>query len=151
MKRRKVFDGVSLRLEPAKIHAVVGNNGSGKSTLLRLILNLNSPQVGRVLWDGADIRQFTDKQIAEWCGYVPQECALFTGSIRDNIAGFEDCVSDEDVIEISRSMGLMKTFRTTRRLQHKNWRKRAYIVGWSASKNSDCTGTRDEPEGDPAG
>ena len=105
-EEKKVFDGISLRLEPAKIHAVVGNNGSGKSTLLRLILNLNSPQVGRVLWDGADIRQFTDKQIAEWCGYVPQECALFTGSIRDNIAGFKDCVSDEDVIEISRSMGL---------------------------------------------
>ena len=31
---RKIFEGISLKLEPAKIHAVVGNNGSGKSTLL---------------------------------------------------------------------------------------------------------------------
>lgn len=105
-EEKKIFEGVSLKLEPAQIHAVVGNNGSGKSTLLKLILNLYSPQSGKVLWDGADIRQFNSSQIANWCGYVPQECTLFTGSIRDNIASFKDNVSDEEVINIARAMGL---------------------------------------------
>jgi len=59
-----------------------------------------------VLWDGADIRQFNPSQIANWCGYVPQECTLFTGSIRDNIAGFRDNVSDEEVINVARALGL---------------------------------------------
>ena len=103
---KKIFEGISLKFEPAKIHAIVGNNGSGKSTLLKLILNLNSPQAGKVLWDGADIRQFNPSQIANWCGYAPQECTLFTGSIRDNIAGFQDNVSDEEVINVARAMGL---------------------------------------------
>ena len=103
---KKIFEGISLKLEPAKIHAVVGNNGSGKSTLLKLMLNLYSPQAGKVIWDGADIRQFNPSQIANWCGYVPQECTLFTGSIRDNVAGFRDNVSDEEVINIARAMGL---------------------------------------------
>ena len=103
---RKIFEGISLKLEPAKIHAVVGNNGSGKSTLLKLMLNLYSPQAGKVIWDGADIRQFNPSQISNWCGYVPQECTLFTGSIRDNVAGFRDNVSDEEVINIARAMGL---------------------------------------------
>ena len=105
-EEKKVFGGVTLNFEPGKIHAIVGNNGSGKSTLLKLMLNLYSPQAGKVLWDGADIRQFTHKQIADWCGYVPQECALFTGSIRDNIAGFKDNVTDEEIIQIARAMGL---------------------------------------------
>ena len=103
---KKIFEGISLKLEPAKIHAVVGNNGSGKSTLLKLMLNLYSPQAGKVIWDGADIRQFNPSQISNWCGYVPQECTLFTGSIRDNVAGFRDNVSDEEVINIARAMGL---------------------------------------------
>ena len=105
-EEKKIFGGITLNFEPGKIHAVVGNNGSGKSTLLKLMLNLYSPQAGKVLWDGADIRQFTHKQIADWCGYVPQECTLFTGSIRDNIAGFKNNVTDEGVIKISRAMGL---------------------------------------------
>ena len=103
---KKIFEGISLKLEPAKIHAVVGNNGSGKSTLLKLLLNLYSPHAGKVIWDGADIRQFNPSQISNWCGYVPQECTLFTGSIRDNVAGFRDNVSDEEVINIARAMGL---------------------------------------------
>ena len=103
---KKIFEGISLKLEPAKIHAVVGNNGSGKSTLLKLMLNLYSPQAGKVIWDGADIRQFNPSQISNWCGYVPQECTLFTGSIRDNVAGFRENVSDEEVINIARAMGL---------------------------------------------
>jgi ABC-type bacteriocin/lantibiotic exporter with double-glycine peptidase domain len=103
---KKIFEGISLKFEPARIHAIVGNNGSGKSTLLKLMLDLYSPQAGKVLWDGADIRQFNPSQIANWCGYVPQECTLFTGSIRDNIAGFRDNVSDEEVINVARALGL---------------------------------------------
>jgi ATP-binding cassette subfamily C protein LapB len=103
---KKIFEGISVKFEPARIHAIVGNNGSGKSTLLKLMLDLHSPQAGKVLWDGADIRQFNPSQIANWCGYVPQECTLFTGSIRDNIAGFRDNVSDEEVINVARALGL---------------------------------------------
>ena len=50
-------DGVSLKLEPGKITAVVGPNGAGKSTLLRMACGLISPDSGSVLYDGIPVRK----------------------------------------------------------------------------------------------
>ena len=83
---RPVIDGVSLTLEPGGVVALMGPNGSGKSTLLKLMQGLYRPAVGRVLLDGADVAQFTRAEMAAWIGYVPQDCVLLAGTIRDNIA-----------------------------------------------------------------
>ena len=91
------IESVSLTLEPGGICGVLGPNGSGKSTLLKLMQGLYRPARGRVLLDGADIAQFTRAELADWIGYVPQECVLFAGSIRDNIAQRRPGASDEEV------------------------------------------------------
>jgi len=101
-----VLKNVSMVFEPGKVHAVIGSNGSGKSTLLKLIQNLYPPDMGKILWDQADVRQFQQGQLASWLGYVSQECTLFDGTIRDNIAGFSAEVSDDEVIKISKELGL---------------------------------------------
>jgi peptide/nickel transport system ATP-binding protein len=49
------LDGVSLALHPGRITAIVGGSGSGKSTLANLLLGLESPTAGAVLFEGADI------------------------------------------------------------------------------------------------
>jgi ATP-binding cassette subfamily C protein LapB len=53
---------------------------------------------GRVLLDEADVAQFTQRQLAGWVGYLPQECTLFAGSIRENIAIAYPDSEDVDVI-----------------------------------------------------
>ncbi|PPR10256.1 MAG: Leukotoxin export ATP-binding protein LtxB [Alphaproteobacteria bacterium MarineAlpha11_Bin1] len=103
---KRVLEDITLSFRPGEIHAVVGNNGSGKSTLFKLVLNLYKPQAGRILWDEADIRQFDHSQLSSWYGYVPQDCTLFTGSIRDNIASFSDEIPDREVIGIAQELGL---------------------------------------------
>lgn len=65
----KILDGFSLYLEKGDAMILEGDNGCGKSTLLRLILGLEKPSAGRILYDGKEerppvgyIKQFSDKQ-----------------------------------------------------------------------------------------
>lgn len=101
--QRPVIDGVSLTLEPGGVVALMGPNGSGKSTLLKLMQGLYRPGAGRVLLDGADVTQFTRAEMAGWIGYVPQDCVLLAGTIRDNIAHRKP---DADAGEIVRAAHL---------------------------------------------
>lgn len=103
---RPAIAGVGFRLEPGRVHALVGRNGSGKSTLLKLLQGLYTPESGRVLLDGADIRQFGRAEIARRIGYVPQDTALFTGSIRDNIALRKPDADDAAIIAAAQHAGV---------------------------------------------
>jgi ATP-binding cassette subfamily C protein LapB len=103
---RPVVDTVSVTFEVGGIHALIGRNGSGKSTLLKLAQGLYPPSKGRVLLDGADVAQFTRTELARWIGYVPQECVLFAGTLRDNIGHRKPEVTDEEIIEAATAAGV---------------------------------------------
>jgi ABC-type bacteriocin/lantibiotic exporter with double-glycine peptidase domain len=93
-----VIDGIDGSIGPGGLHGIIGANGSGKTTLLKLIRGIYTPASGRVLLDEADLAQFTQRQLADWIGYLPQECTLFAGSIRDNIAIAHPDADDETVV-----------------------------------------------------
>lgn len=105
-KNAPVVDNVKFDIGPGGITALLGKNGSGKTTILKLIHGLYKPTSGRVLLDGADTAQFTREELVRWMGYVPQECVLFTGSIRDNIAYGNPQASDEDILRAARQAGV---------------------------------------------
>ncbi len=65
--------------------ALVGPSGAGKTTLVNLIPRFYDPTTGRVLIDGHDIRGVQMRSLREQIGIVPQETALFSGTVRDNI------------------------------------------------------------------
>ncbi len=101
-----ICDNVTVSFEDKAIHALVGRNGSGKTTLLKMIQGLYRPSNGRVLIDGADISQFSRAELAQWMGYVPQECTLFAGTVRDNITHRFPHASDEQIIRASKGAGV---------------------------------------------
>lgn len=69
----EVVHGVTARVAPGDLVAVIGANGAGKSTLLRTMAGLAVPSRGRVLLDGAAIQTFDARAIARRIAYLPQE------------------------------------------------------------------------------
>ena len=82
--------------------AVVGPSGSGKTTLARLLVGALRPQVGTVRYDGADIRSWPSSRLGAVIGYMPQDVALFDGTVGENIARLGALDSDA-VLEAARA------------------------------------------------
>jgi len=76
---------ISFVLDEGKRYAFVGRSGAGKSTLVGLILRAFDPQGGHVLIDGIDIRMLDYKELRRNIGLVPQEVALFDGTMKYNV------------------------------------------------------------------
>lgn len=103
---RPVIDSLHLALTAPGVYGIIGRNGCGKTTLLKLMQGLYTPAAGRILLDDADIAQFTRAQLAAWIGYVPQECALFSGTIRDNIAHRRPDAADDVIAAAAEAAGV---------------------------------------------
>ncbi len=84
--KRPVLKNIRLHVSPDSKIALVGESGQGKTTLTNLLLRLYEPTSGSILIDGQDIGNVTQKSLRENIGVVFQEPALFSGSIKENIA-----------------------------------------------------------------
>lgn len=84
--RVEVFDKLNLKIQKKKVTAIVGESGSGKTTLLSLLQNIYPLQGGKILIGDQDIKYFTNSNLRELVGVVPQDVHLFAGNITDNIA-----------------------------------------------------------------
>lgn len=79
------LQGISLRIPAGATVGIVGRTGSGKTTLLRLLLRLYPVPAGTVFLDGVDINQLDYTRLRSAIGYVPQDAALFSATIAENI------------------------------------------------------------------
>jgi ABC-type multidrug transport system fused ATPase/permease subunit len=94
--RGEVLRGVTLTVEPGRTVAIVGATGAGKSTLAALLVRLVDPASGRILIDGADLRDLRRGDLAETASLVFQQPFVFEDSVRDNVT-LGRPVSDDDV------------------------------------------------------
>ncbi len=101
--RRMVLQGVSFDVPSGHKVAVVGASGAGKSTLSRLIFRFYDATTGRILIDGQDIRDVTQKSLRRAIGIVPQDTVLFNDTIYYNIAYGQPDATREEIIEAARS------------------------------------------------
>lgn len=80
-----VIQDISFRAEPDQKVAFVGPSGSGKSTIFSLIERYYEIDSGRILIDGSNITDIPLYDLRKNIGYVAQESAIVSGTIRDNI------------------------------------------------------------------
>jgi len=81
-----ILDKVSCEIHPGEYVAFVGPSGSGKSTLLRIMLGFETPEYGRVLYDGQDLSGLDVLAVRRQIGTVLQNGRLNAGNISENIA-----------------------------------------------------------------
>ncbi len=83
----RALDGVSLRVYPGEVYAIIGANGAGKSTLLRTIAGLHQPTEGAVLYDGKDMtRVRPERRATAGIVMVPEGRRLFGSlSVEENL------------------------------------------------------------------
>jgi len=99
------LQGVSLVVPPGQTVALVGSTGAGKSTMAKLVARFYEPTRGRVMVDGHDLRDVTERSLRSQLGIVPQESYLFSGTIRDNIAFGRPDATPEEVEQAARAVG----------------------------------------------
>ena len=91
------LEGISLDLKPGEVVALVGPSGAGKTTLASLLLRFWDVTEGQITLDGVDIRSLRLSELRKQIGLVPQEPALFSGTVRENIAYANPTASSEAV------------------------------------------------------
>ncbi|HHJ4612241.1 TPA: peptidase domain-containing ABC transporter [Raoultella ornithinolytica] len=96
---KPVFSNVNISVAAGESVALVGVSGIGKTTLLKVMSGLLTPERGEIFIGGFDINKIGINNFRSNIACVLQEDRLFSGSITDNISGFDDEVDEALVIE----------------------------------------------------
>jgi ATP-binding cassette subfamily B protein len=99
----RVIDGISLRLSPDEVVAVVGPSGAGKSTLSALIGRLYDPDSGHLRLDGRDLRDLDVGFLRRQIGTVAQEPILFSTTVAENIRYGRPGASEAEIAAAARA------------------------------------------------
>lgn len=101
-----VLEDISFKAKKGQTVAFIGSTGSGKSTLINLIPRFYDCSEGEILVNGQNVKNYSQKDLHDLIGYVPQKGLLFSGTVEENIKyGKENATREEveKVIDISQS------------------------------------------------
>lgn len=105
----KILENISFRAEAGKTTAFIGSTGSGKSTLISLIPRFYDSTAGEILVNDLNVRDYSEADLMQKIGYVPQKGILFSGTIKSNIT-FGNLSANEDLIEESAKIAQASNF-----------------------------------------
>lgn len=102
-KKHPVLKDIDLVIEPDTKIALVGESGEGKTTITNLLLRFYEPEQGKIMIDDQDINNVTQSSLRKNIGVVFQDAALFSGTIRENIAYANTKATDKEVIAAAKA------------------------------------------------
>jgi ATP-binding cassette, subfamily C, bacterial PrsD len=100
-----VLSNISFKLTAGMGMALLGASAAGKSSLVRALVGIWPATKGVVRLDGAALDNWNPDALGRHIGYLPQDVALFDGTVAENIARFDDCASSDAVLSAARLAG----------------------------------------------
>lgn len=107
---KNVLNNISFRIEPGQFVALVGASGCGKSTLINLILGVDRPSQGAILFGGQNLNELDLTAVRRQFGVCRQNGRLFSGTLFDNILGAH-AGTQAEVWEAARLAGIDQEIR----------------------------------------
>ena len=103
--KRPVLQGISFAVEAGSAVGVIGPSAAGKSSLARAIVGVWPLYAGSIRIDGTELSHWDNEQLGRYIGYLPQDVELFSGSVAENIARFQE-IDEDMVIEAAQMAGV---------------------------------------------
>lgn len=105
-KKRMIIKDFSVDVKPGQKIAIVGPTGAGKTTMVNLLMKFYEINDGDILIDGVSTKDLSRENIHELFCMVLQDTWLFEGTIADNLRFNKKNVSDEEIIEACKVVGV---------------------------------------------
>jgi ATP-binding cassette, subfamily C, bacterial PrsD len=102
---RAIVSNVSFALDGGSGLALLGASASGKSSLVKALVGVWPASDGVVRLDDAAIDQWHFDDLGRHVGYLPQDVALFDGSVAENIARFDETATSDSILDAARIAG----------------------------------------------
>lgn len=103
---KPVIKDFNYDVNPGEKVAIVGPTGAGKTTLVNLLMRFYDLDKGDILIDGISTQQIPRSEVRKQFAMVLQDTWIFEGSIKENIVFNQENISDEEVVEACRTVGL---------------------------------------------
>jgi len=100
---KSVLSNINLEVKAGQVVALIGRSGAGKSSLANLVPRFMDVSEGRVLLDGHDVRELTQKSLREQIALVTQDVILFNDTVLNNIAYGHEVIDRERVEAIAKA------------------------------------------------
>jgi ATP-binding cassette subfamily C protein PrsD len=104
--QKPIVSNISFTLTAGMGLALLGASASGKTSLSKALVGIWPALHGMVRLDGAAIDQWSNADLGRYLGYLPQDVALFEGTVAENICRFEEQASSDAVLRAAMIAGV---------------------------------------------
>ena len=103
---KPIISNISFSLKAGMGLALLGASASGKTSLSKALVGIWPAQQGVVRLDGAALDQWGNEDLGRYIGYLPQDVALFDGSVAENICRFDEHATSDAILKAAQIAGV---------------------------------------------
>ena len=128
IEEEEIIRDISFKVAPGETVAIVGATGAGKSTIINLLSRFYEINSGVILVDNKSIKAYTLKSLRSHIAVVLQDVFLFSDSVLNNITLNDASISEEEVVNAAKKIGIHKFISSLPNGYHYNVKERGVML-----------------------